>query len=501
MTTARSAGILLHPTSLPGRFGVGELGAGATAFVTWAAAAGQSLWQVLPLGPTTAYDSPYGSPSAFAGNPLLISPADLVEDGFLPPSALKAPPAFAADVVDFATVGPWKEALLRRSWQHVRRHAPPLVRGELEAFVTDPAQAGWLPDWALFSALKERHGGREWQSWDPELRARRPEALARARGELAEDVAYHSFVQFLFFRQWERVRAEARRHGVRILGDIPIYVALDSADVWANQHLFTLDESGRPTSVAGVPPDYFSATGQLWGNPLYRWDRVESEGFAWWIARLRMAFRLADLVRIDHFRGFAGYWEVPATGRTAINGRWAAGPGMRLFAALRGALGDLPIVAEDLGVITPDVVELRETCGFPGMKVMQFGFGEVDSEHLPHRWSPRMAAYTGTHDNDTCRGWFDTAPAHERRRAQAYLGGGAETIPWAMLRALLVSPAGLAIAPLQDVLGLGSEARMNYPGRAAGNWRWRARREAFTPELAGRLRELAELTGRAAPKG
>ena len=498
MTTVRSAGILLHPTSLPGRFGIGDLGAGASAFLTWAEAAGQSIWQVLPLGPTTAFNSPYGSPSAFAGNPLLIAVGDLLEDGFLPASALKSPPAFPNGTVDFAAVVPWKEALLRRSWQHFRRHAPPLVRDEQDAFARDPAQACWLADWALFSALKERHGGREWQRWDPELRARRREALEKAAVELEEEIAYHRYLQFLFFRQWDRVRAEARRRGVRLLGDIPIYVALDSADVWSNQHLFTLDDSGHPTAVAGVPPDYFSATGQLWGNPLYRWDRVEAEGFAWWVERLRMAFRLADLVRVDHFRGFAGYWEVAAGERTAVNGRWSTGPGTRLFAALRDALGELPIVAEDLGVITPDVVDLRVTCGFPGMKVMQFGFGEVDSEHLPHRWEPRMVAYTGTHDNDTCRGWFDKAPVLERRRALAYLGGDAGSLHWEMLRALYVSPAEMAIAPLQDVLGLGSEARMNYPGRADGNWAWRASRESFTPELAGRLRELAELTGRTA---
>jgi len=496
MIDRRAAGILLHPTSLPGRWGIGDLGVGATAFLTWLAASGQAIWQVLPLGPTAEFNSPYGSPSAFAGNPLLIAPEELLEEGFLPAAALKDGPELPADRVDFGAVVPFKEAVLRRSWQHFNRHAPPLLRDELEAFRNDPANAGWLPDWTLFCALKERHGGREWQRWDRELRLRRPEAIAGARAELDEEVRYHAYRQFLFFRQWDRVRAEAHRRGVAIMGDVPIYVALDSADVWANQRYFTLDDEGRPTAVAGVPPDYFSATGQRWGNPLYRWDRLAADGFGWWVERMRMAFRLTDIVRVDHFRGFAGYWEVPASEPTAIHGRWVSGPGQRLFAALRAALGDLRIVAEDLGVITPDVCELRDTLGYPGMKVMQFGFSELDSEHLPHRWRSDLVAYTGTHDNDTTAGWFRSAPPEEQRRALAYLGAEPATIPWEMLRALLTSVAGLAIAPLQDVFGLGTAARMNLPGRAGGNWEWRARREWFTPEVAARLRDLAALTGR-----
>jgi 4-alpha-glucanotransferase len=497
MTSPRAAGILLHPTSLPGRYGIGDFGAAASAFLTWATAAGQSVWQVLPLGPTTGFNCPYGSPSAFAGNPLLIAPGELLHDGFLPAAALKSAPAFPDDRVDFVAVATWKESLLRRSWQHFRRHAPPLLRDDLEAFCAAREQAPWLDDWALFAALKTHHGGQEWQRWDAGLRERRHDALAAARATLGDEIAYHRYLQFLFFRQLERVRAEARQGGIALLGDIPIYVALDSADVWSNQHLFTLDRRGEPTFVAGVPPDYFSATGQLWGNPTYRWERVEERGFSWWIERIRMAFRLADIVRIDHFRGFAGYWEVPASEPTAVKGRWVPGPGGRLFTALRQALGELRIVAEDLGVITPDVVELRTSCGFPGMKVMQFGFSEIDSEHLPHRWHPRMVGYTGTHDNDTTRGWFEKATTLERRRALAYTGADAGSIHWGMVRALYASPAETAIAPLQDTIGLGSEARMNLPGRAAGNWHWRAQRESFTPELAGRLRELAELTGRA----
>jgi len=494
--TRRRAGILLHPTSLPSRFGIGDLGAGASAFLTWAAAAGQTVWQMLPLGPTTDFNSPYQCLSAFAGSPMLIAPSELLADGFLPASALKGTPKFPEEHVDFGAVVPWKEALLRRSWQHFRRFAPPLVRGELEAFRGDPAQAGWLEDWSLFSAIKARSGGKAWQEWDVELRDRQPEALTAVRKELAEEVEFHCFVQFLFFRQWDRVKAEAGRRGVTLFGDIPIYVALDSADVWANPHYFTLEANGEPTAVAGVPPDYFSATGQLWGNPIYRWDRLESDGFSWWIDRLRMAFRLTDMVRIDHFRGFAGFWEVPASEQTAVNGRWAPGPGAKLFVAIRKALGDVAIVAEDLGVITPDVVELRTSQGFPGMRVMQFGFGEINSEHLPHRWDPSTVAYTGTHDNDTSRGWFEKAPVLERRRALAYLGATPESVHWGMLRAAYASVADVAIVPVQDVFGLGSDTRMNFPGKAAGNWGWRARRESFTPDVAARLRELAELTGR-----
>jgi len=494
--TRRRAGVLLHPTSLPSRFGIGDLGAGASAFLTWAAAAGQTIWQTLPLGPTTDFNSPYQCLSAFAGNPMLIAPSELVADGFLPAAALKGVPKFPEDRIDFGAVVPWKEGLLRRAWQHFRRFAPPLVRDELGAFRRDPAQAGWLDDWALFSAIKARSGGKAWQQWDAPLRDRDVEALATARAELADELEYHCFVQFLFFRQWERVRAEADRLGVTLFGDIPIYVALDSADVWANPRYFDLDESGEPIVVAGVPPDYFSATGQLWGNPIYRWDRLADDGFSWWVERLRMAFRLTGIVRIDHFRGFAGYWEVPASETTAVKGRWAPAPGAALFAAIRRALGDVAVVAEDLGVITPDVVELRTANNFPGMRVLQFGFGDVDGDHLPHRWERAIVGYTGTHDNDTTRGWFEKAPAIERRRALAYLGGTPETIHWSMMRAVHASVADTAVVPLQDVFGLGNEARMNLPGKAGGNWGWRARRESFTPDVAARLRELTELTGR-----
>ncbi|MFH1177470.1 MAG: 4-alpha-glucanotransferase [Acidobacteriota bacterium] len=497
--SGRVAGLIAHPTSLPSHFGIGDFGAGTTGFLAWAAAAGQSVWQILPLGPTTDSNSPYGCLSTFAGNPLLISPTELLEDGLLPPSALKMLPDFPADRVDFAPVIAFKQALLRKSWQHFRRHAPPLARLELEGFVSDAAQQCWLADWSLFMVLKDAHGGAPWQAWERDLRQREPAALATARAELADEVAYHTFIQFLFFRQWRRLRDEAHRLGIRILGDLPIYVAPDSADVWASSEYFDLDVDGNPLKVAGVPPDYFSATGQRWGNPLYRWDRLEQDGFGWWVARMRAALALTDLVRIDHFRGFAGYWEVPASEPTAVSGRWVPGPGLELFTALRRALGELPIVAEDLGVITPDVVELRRALGAPGMRVMQFGFGGLNGDHLPHNWEVATAGYTGTHDNDTTRGWFAKASSQEQARALDYLGGEAETIEWEMIRALYTSVASLAIVPLQDTFSLGSEARMNTPAEAHGNWGWRARRELFRPELARRLRRLAELSGRAAP--
>jgi 4-alpha-glucanotransferase len=492
----RAAGLLFHPTSLPGRAGIGDLGPAASAFLQWMAAAGQSVWQFLPLGPPSGYNSPYGCLSAFAGNPLLISPAELLEDGFLPASALARWPELPHDHVDFANLAPWKEALLHRSWRHFQRHATPLARMELEAFLDEPGQAGWLADWTLFSALKERFKGSGWLAWDRDLKLRDPQALSAAREELAEPIAYHGFLQFLFFRQWERIKAEAHRQRIRLFGDIPIYVALDSADVWAHQDLFALDGEGNPELVAGVPPDYFSATGQLWGNPVFRWERMAEDGFAWWIQRIAAALRVADMVRIDHFRGFAGYWEVPASEATAINGRWVPGPGRRLFDAIRGSLGEVAIVAEDLGLITPDVVELRRGLSFPGMKVMQFAFSEIDSEHLPHRWEPNMVGYTGTHDNDTTRGWFRKASTDEQRRVLDYAGATPETVVWGMIRTLYTSVADLVVVPMQDVFDLDSEARMNTPAKAGGNWAWRATREQFGGEPALRLRRLAELTGR-----
>ena len=488
----RRAGILLHPTSLPGRFGIGDLGPEADRFLEWARSAGFRLWQVLPLHPTP-HGSPYGASSAFAGNTLLISPERLREEGFLSASAAPEVPAFSPERVDFGEVLRWKESLLRASWEESR--GEPRVLEELESFRNAPEQAVWLADWALFAALKEKQPA-GWTSWPEEIRRRLPAALAAARRALEDEIGFQEYAQFLVFRQWARVKAEANRRGIAILGDMPIYVVHDSADVWVRQDLFLLDASGGPELVAGVPPDAFSETGQLWGYPLYRWDEMERDGFSWWIARLRQALLLADAVRIDHFRGFAAGWSVPADADSAIEGQWIPAPGSKLFEAARQVLGDVPLVAEDLGVITDDVRELLSALGIPGMKVLQFAFSEDDSEHLPHRHVPNAVVYTGTHDNDTTRGWFAALPEDERRRALDYLGGDGTAIEWDMIRAACESVASTAIFPLQDVFGLGSEARMNTPAVAGGNWAWRADPADFTPERVARLRRLAALTGR-----
>ena len=494
----RSAGILLHPTSLPSPWPIGDVGPAAERFLVWAQAAGQSLWQVLPLGPTGAGNSPYTSSSAFAGNPVLISPELLVEDGLLPADALDGAPG-AADKVDFAVVRSWKERLLRASWAHFGRAAGVALREELESFRSSPEHAPWLEDWIRFAALKGRFGERPWTDWGPDLAFRDPDALAAADAELGEEIGFHRYVQFLFFRQWRRLRELASERGIALLGDIPIYVAHDSADVWANQDLFALDGTGRPVAVAGVPPDYFSETGQLWGNPLYRWDRLEEEGYAWWIARIRSCLATCDLLRIDHFRAFSAYWSVPAVDKTALGGHWVPGPGRHLFDAARRALGPLPILAEDLGVITDEVRELLDALGFPGMKVLQFGFYGSDSEYLPHRHVPNGVVYTGTHDNDTARGWYAALKPEERERVWDYLGCDGRDVEWALIRAAYGSVAERAIVPLQDVLGLGSEARMNTPSEPADNWRWRAPSDAWRPELAARLRRMVELSGRLSP--
>ena len=477
--TERAAGILLHPTSLPGRFGIGDIGPMAERFLDWLASAGQSIWQVLPLGPTGGGASPYGSLSAFAGNPLLISPERLVEEGLAPASALDDVPEFSADRVEWDRVREWKERLLRSAWDGASVSGS--AREELETFRRAPEQENWLADWSLFAARRAtgRTGNRE---------------------ELAEEVEYQEFLQATFFRQWDRLRREAQRRSIALFGDVQIYVPLDCADVETHRELFALDAEGRPLEVAGVPPDFFSQTGQLWGYPLYRWDRMAEDGYAWWIERLRAAFRLTDIVRLDHFRAFAAYWAVPAGETTAVNGRWRPGPGRKLFDAVRKSLGRVPLVAEDLGTITPDVKRLLAKLGLPGMKVLQFAFSEADSQYLPHRHLPNAVVYTGTHDNDTTRGWWETLDPDARARANDYLGTTGAEIEWDLIRAAYASVADRAIVPLQDVFGLGSEARMNTPAEAKGNWSWRAREENFANDRNARLRRLAELCGRLSKK-
>jgi 4-alpha-glucanotransferase len=494
--TARAAGLLLHPTSLPSRFGIGDFGPEAGRFVDWAADAGARLWQVLPLHPPGPGESPYGSASAFAGNPFLISLERLAEDGLLTTGEISGAAPAAGERRGAAAVRAARGRLLRAAWERFEREAPARRREELEAFRASPSEASWLSDWALFAALSGRQADAGWVHWPAALARREPDSLRDARLELADEIRFQEWLQFLFRRQWDTVRESARRRGIAIVGDVPIYVSHHSADVWAHRDLFALDAGGRAELVAGVPPDYFSETGQLWGYPLYRWDRMRADGFSWWVERLRAALRLADVVRVDHFRGFAGYWEVPATARTAAEGRWAEGPGLALFAALRRSLGSLPLIAEDLGTITPDVRRLLSETGIPGMRVLQFAFSEDDSPHAPHRHVENGVVYTGTHDNDTARGWFAALPPEDRRRALEYLGGDGAEIEWDLIRTTLASVADRAIVPLQDVFSLGSEARMNTPGVGANNWRWRAKSEDFTAERAGRFRRLVELTGR-----
>jgi 4-alpha-glucanotransferase len=495
--TAREAGILLHPTSLPSRFGIGDFGPGSDAFVDWAASAGLKLWQILPLVPAGAHDSPYAGLSAFAGNPLLVSPEWLLEEGLLPASALEGAPAFPDDRVDYAAVHAFKERVLRDAFAHARAVGES-VTGPVARFAASASNASWLADWALFAALREAHGNAPWTEWEPGLVARDGKALAEARRAHADAIAFHVFAQFLFFRQWERVKRAANARGISILGDLPIYVALDSADVWAQRAFFAVDLDGRPARVAGVPPDDFSDDGQLWGHPLYRWDVLEKESFDWWIERVRANLRTADLVRLDHFRGFAGYWEIPADAPSAKEGRWQTGPGLMLFLAIRHALGDVPIVAEDLGEITDDVRQLLATLGLPGMKVLQFAFGEMDSEHLPHRHVPNSVVYSGTHDNDTAVGWYASLPDWAQQRFRDYFGVDGRDPAGVLVRAAYASVADRAVVPLQDVLALGPQSRMNVPGRAHDNWTWRAPKDAFRPDVARRLLHLAELTGRVA---
>ena len=482
----RSAGALLHPTSLPGRYGIGDLGDEAIAFLDFLDAAGMTVWQVLPLNPPGYGYSPYACLSSFAGNPLLISPQRLLEEGLLDTITSAAPPPFAADHVEFERAAAYKFSLLRRSWEQFAGDA------SFDAFVA--AEQKWLDDYALFMALKDAAGGKPWWEWDAGLRLREPKALAAARKRYANDVGFWQYTQWLFRRQWDVVRGAARARGIRILGDVPIYVAGDSADVWGSRELFYLDEQGLPTAVAGVPPDYFSRTGQRWGNPLYRWDVLRATGYRWWIARVQANLRFADVIRLDHFRGFAAYWEIQASEPTAVNGRWLPGPGRELFDAIRAALGDLPLVAEDLGFITPAVHQLRADVGLPGMKILQFGFGEDDSPHLPHRYDPHTVAYTGTHDNDTAAGWFAAADDVERARALAYLGDG--DVAWNMIRAVYTSVAEMAIVPVQDILSLDNTARMNTPGKEHDNWSWRLNAAALTREHSEKLRQLGVVAGR-----
>ncbi|HSL42669.1 MAG TPA: 4-alpha-glucanotransferase [Anaerolineales bacterium] len=491
---SRSGGILLHSTSLPGPYGIGDLGPQAYHFVDWLAATGCKLWQVLPLGPTGYGDSPYQCFSAFAGNPYLISFDDLIEDGLLTKEDLDEMPDFNASRIDYGRLIPWKLTLLETAFSRLSTASDDLL-DEFERFGAN--NASWLDDYALFMSLKEANGGGAWSGWDESLRKREEAAMDQAREEQAENIRRHSFYQFLFFRQWNKLRDYADERDIKIIGDIPIFIAYDSADAWANPDLFFLDENSLPTVVAGVPPDYFSATGQLWGNPLYRWDVHRQSGYTWWLERFRSVLQFVDVVRLDHFRGFAGYYEIPYGAPTAETGQWMTGPGKDFFTTiareLGGSNGTLPIIAEDLGVITPDVVELRDRFNLPGMRILQFGFSGPDNPFLPHNYITNCVAYTGTHDNDTACGWFDSAPEEEQKFALRYLNSDGSDFAWDLIRGVWSSVAVYAVAPMQDVLSLGTEARMNYPSRLGGNWEWRMKEEDMSLRLAERLREFNEL--------
>ncbi|HOM14285.1 MAG TPA: 4-alpha-glucanotransferase [Rubrivivax sp.] len=509
MRLPRASGVLLHPTSLPGPHGSGDCGAAACHFVDWLVQAGQSLWQILPLNPIGAGNSPYASSSAFAGNLLLVDLLELQQQGWLTSAEVAPLPGLLAQRVAYDQVVPFR--MQRLQWAAERFFAVPPHDERHQAFAQFCAhQAGWLDDYALFMALDEAHSrghaddGSDWRDWRdwcgwPEALARRdPGALAEAAATHAARVAFWKFGQWCFFRQWQGLRQYANRRGVRIVGDVPIFIAHHSAEVWAHQALFELGADGRPSVVAGVPPDYFSATGQRWGNPLYRWDVHARDGYAWWVQRLRCVFELVDIVRIDHFRGFAAHWEIAASEPTAQHGHWRAGPGAALFEAIAAALGTVPIIAEDLGLITPDVQALRRRFALPGMRILQFAFGgEADNAYLPHHHEPDSVVYPGTHDNDTALGWWAAAGVHERSHARDYLGlHDGDDIAWALIRCACASVADTAVFAMQDVLSLGGDARLNFPGQANGWWSWRLQWSQVQHSHAQRLYALCRLYDR-----
>ncbi|HEY8549233.1 MAG TPA: 4-alpha-glucanotransferase [Vicinamibacterales bacterium] len=511
MSFARASGVLLHPTSLPGPYGIGDLGPSAFAFLDFLTEARQTIWQVLPLGPTGYGDSPYQCFSAFAGNPLLISLERLIDLGWLEEGDVG--PAFPQGPVDYAAVIAHRRTLWPRLVERFERAAPADVRDRFERFRRE--SAAWLDDYALFMAVKSAHGEAAWTSWSTDIAQREPAAVARWRREMAREIRLHELTQFVFFEQWQALRAACHARGIVLMGDLPIFVAHDSADVWARRDLFKLEADGRPAVVAGVPPDYFSATGQLWGNPHYRWDALARDGYRWWIDRFRAVLALVDRVRIDHFRGFEAAWEVPGDAVTAVNGVWVKGPGAELFEAVQAALpeGPLPFVAENLGVITPEVEALRERFGLPGMAILQFAFGTDPQgpDFRPHNYPRNRVAYTGTHDNDTTVGWWTGDVGHSTRSAEdlerernytrRYLGTDGREIHWDFIRAVLASVADTAIIPAQDLLGLGSEARMNQPGKPSGNWRWRLLPGQPDAAVAARLRDLTEVYERIPASG
>lgn len=509
MKFARSSGVLLHPTSLPGPFGIGDLGQSAYDFADFLAGSSQHIWQILPLGPTGYGDSPYQGLSAFAGNTLLISPEKLVAEKFISKEDIASPPRFTADKVSYGKVIEYKRKLLREAFDNFKKSSDVVKQTEFLAFCQK--HQDWLDDYALFVALKDMHDGASWDQWEPRFARRKEEALEKATDELADRIEAEKFFQYLFFHQWAELRAYCNKKSVFLVGDMPIFVAYDSVDVWRNNNFFKLSREGSPTVVAGVPPDYFSATGQLWGNPLYNWESLKEDRFGWWIKRFRMALETVDVMRLDHFRGFAACWEIPAGETTARKGRWVHTPGRELFKALTRAFDPLPLIVEDLGVITPDVEQLRDDFEFPGMRILQMAFGsDACNIDLPHNYVPHSVVYTGSHDHDTVLGWFrskagagstrDAAQIEkEREHCLRYLRSDGKQINWDFIEAAFASVSCIAVVPLQDVLGLGSQARMNLPASQEGNWSWRFRSEMLTGQQSDKLVELTVLYGRNNP--
>ena len=493
----RSSGILFHPTSLPGKYGIGTLGKEAYAFIDFLKKSRQKLWQIFPLGPTGYGDSPYQSFSSFAGNPYLIDFDLLIEAHLLSEEDLRD--VFFGDneeYIDYGAIYNQKYPLLRKAYENFKSSDNHEMRENLEHFKRE--NASWLNDYSLYISLKNHFNGLPWNEWAHDIKNREHGAMEHYKNELADDIEYHNFIQFLFFKQWGDVKRYANENGIKIIGDIPIFVAADSSDAWANPEIFLFDEERKPVKVAGVPPDYFSATGQLWGNPLYNWQKLKETNYSWWVERVRANLSTCDIIRIDHFRGFEAYWAVPYGDDTAINGQWEPGPGIDLFNAIKSQLGELPIIAEDLGLMTQGVIDLREATGFPGMKILGFAFdsGE-ENDYLPHTYTKNCVVYTGTHDNDTLIGWFQKAKEEDRQFARDYLNSRSDDeIHWDAIRGAWSSVASMAISPVQDFLGLGSEARINTPGVASGNWQWRLKQGVLNNELAERIAKLTRVYSR-----
>lgn len=493
----RSSGILLHPTSLPGKYGIGSLGKEAYKFVDFLKKSNQKLWQIFPLGPTGYGDSPYQCFSSFAGNPYLIDFDLLIEQNLLTEEDLKDV-NFGGneEYIDYGAIYNQKYPLLRKAYENFKANGNKELKEKLETFKTE--NSSWLDDYSLYISLKNHFNGLPWNEWEDDIRTRKEAAINKYKAELANEIEYHNFIQFLFFTQWNNVKKYANDNGIKIIGDIPIFVAVDSSDAWANPEIFLFDPELKPVKVAGVPPDYFSATGQLWGNPLYDWDKLKELNYKWWVDRVKANLSTCDIIRIDHFRGFDEYWAVPYGDKTAENGTWCPGPRTDLFNTIKNELGELPIIAEDLGTMTQGVIDLREATGFPGMKILGFAFdSKEENDYLPHTYTKNCVVYTGTHDNDTLIGWFTKANEDDKQFARNYLNSRSDNeIHWDAIRGAWSSVASMAIAPIQDFLGLGSEARINTPGLASGNWQWRLKDGVLTDELAERIAKLTKVYSR-----